>query len=213
MLKNKVNFLLLILTAVFFAACSQQSTKSEQDMMNEAKAKLDAQQYQEAINAYKEVIKAYPTSASAKTAYDQVAGIYIDKLSNYQEGINTYKEMAAKYPGTKEGKRSLFMVAFTYDEKLNDKPKAIETYKEFLVKYPKDESPDDKMSSDAQAMIQMYESGKSIEEMIEENIKKSAGENKIDTTTTKKPVEEKKDIKVPPPAPKDASDSDTKKKK
>ena len=121
--------------------------------------------------------------------------------------------MAAKYPGTKEGKRSLFMVAFTYDEKLNDKPKAIETYKEFLVKYPKDESPDDKMSSDAQAMIQMYESGKSIEEMIEENIKKSAGENKTDTTSTKKPVEEKKDIKVPLPAPKDASDSDTKKKK
>jgi tetratricopeptide (TPR) repeat protein len=186
MFKNKVNLVLLVLAALMFAACGQKPAKTEAQYMDEAKAKLDAQQYPEAIALYKELIAAYPQSPQAKTAYDQIAGIYIDRMQNYQEGINTYKEMANKYPGTKEGKRSLFMVAFTYDEKLNDKPKAIETYKEFLVKYPKDEGPDDKMSSDAKAMIEMYESGKTIEQMIEENIKKSAGDNtKKDTTNPK----------------------------
>lgn len=188
MFKNKVNLLLLVLAALVFAACGQKPSKTEAQLMDEAKAKLDAQQYPEAIALYKELISAYPQSPQAMTAYDQIAGIYIDRMQNFQEGINTYKEMSAKYPGTKEGKRSLFMVAFTYDEKLNDKQKAIETYKEFLVKYPKDEGPEDKMSSDAKAMIEMYESGKTIEQMIEENIKKSAGDNTApkDTTDPKK---------------------------
>ena len=64
------------------------------------------------------------------------------------------------------------MVAFIYDETLKDKEKAIKSYQTFLKKYPTDTDPNDKMSESAKTMLAVLQSGKSIEEMIQENIEK-----------------------------------------
>ncbi|MEO8666673.1 MAG: tetratricopeptide repeat protein, partial [Ignavibacteria bacterium] len=113
--------------------------------------------------------------------------------------IKTYTELAEKYPGTKDAKQALFMVAFMYDETLKDKDNAIKSYKMFLEKYPTDNDPNDKMSESAKTMLEVLQSGKSIEEIIQQNIDKMSGQsnpdsNKIKITedsTTQKKVETK----------------------
>jgi tetratricopeptide (TPR) repeat protein len=155
--------------------------------MTDAKAKLDEKKYDEAIVEYQEYLKSYPKSDKAVFAYNQIAGIQIDGLKNPQAGIKTYTELAEKFPDTKDAKQSLFMVAFIYDETLKDKPNAIEAYKNFLAKYPKDMDANDKMSESATTMLEVLQSGKSIEQIIQENIDKMGNQSAGDTVVTKNP--------------------------
>lgn len=146
--------------------------KSEDAYLAEAKTLLDEKKFNESLTTYRAFIKEYPKSDKAIFAYNQIAGIQIDKLKNPVEGIKTYVELSEKYPNTHEAKQSLFMVAFIYDETLKDKEKAIKSYQTFLKKYPTDTDPNDKMSESAKTMLAVLQSGKSIEEMIQENIEK-----------------------------------------
>lgn len=176
---NLKNFTLLFLTLIFIG-CSNQK-KTEEVYLTEAKTLLDDKKFDESIKTYRDFIKDYPKSDKAIFAYNQIAGIQIDALKNPQEGIKTYKELAEKFPSTKEAKQGLFMVAFIYDETLKDKENAIKSYQEFLTKYPTDSDPNDKMSESAKTMLEVLKSGKSIEEMIQQNIEKMGGQGKADS--------------------------------
>lgn len=197
-------FTILILAAVI-SACST-NKKPESEYLDAAKAKFDEKNYAESITLYREFIKEYPKSDKAMFAYNQIAGIQIDALKDQKAGIATYKELSEKFPGTKEAKQSMFMIAFIYDETLKDKDNAIKSYQEFLVKYPTDTDPNDKMSESAKTMLEVLQSGKSIEEIIQQNIEKmgnqSAGDSvksntkdlKSDTVrSTKNPSDTKKE--------------------
>jgi len=180
---RNLNFkiILVLLTAIIISGCTE-NKKSEEQYLADAKLKLEEKKYDEAITGYREFLKNYPKSDKAIFAYNEIAGIQISNLSNPQEGIKTYIELAEKHPDTKEAKQSLFMVAFIYDETLKDKQNAMASYQKFLDKYPKDNDQNDKMSESARTMLEVLKSGKSIEEIIEENIKKSGGN--VDTTGT-----------------------------
>lgn len=201
MRKINLKFLSVILLVVFLAGCSD-NKKTEEVYLSEAKAQLDEKKYDESIKTYQEFVKYYPKSDKAIFAYNQIAGIQIDAKKDPQAGIKTYTELAEKYPDSKEAKQSLFMVAFIYDENLKDKPNAILAYKNFLSKYPKDTDANDKMSESASTMLEVLESGKSIEEMIQQNINKSGTQSTTDSVNVKitketpgketKPVETKK---------------------
>ncbi|MBK8980773.1 MAG: tetratricopeptide repeat protein [Ignavibacteria bacterium] len=169
------------MTAIIISGCTE-NKKSEEQYLADAKLKLEEKKYDEAIADYREFLKNYPKSDKAIFAYNEIAGIQISNLNNPQEGIKTYIELAEKHPDTKEAKQSLFMVAFIYDETLKDKENAMASYQKFLDKYPKDNDENDKMSESARTMLEVLKSGKSIEEIIEENIRKSGGD--VDTTGT-----------------------------
>lgn len=198
MLKINLSLLTLLFAAFLFSSCSKTSNvKPEQAYLDEAKKLYDEKKFDESIAAYRELIKNYPSSEkNAIYAYNQIAGIYFDGLKDYQKTVDTYKELSEKYPNSKEAKQSLFMVAFTYDEFMKDKEKAKDAYKKFLEKYPQDADPNDKMSESARTMLQVLESGKTIEDMIKENSgttdkapktgKDSVTANKKDTVKAKK---------------------------
>lgn len=188
-------FIILILSSMLIG-CSE-SKKTESQYLDDAKTKLDEKKYDEAIADYKEYIKNYPMSDKAVFAYNQIAGIQIENLKNPAAGINTYKELAEKYPSTKDAKQALFMVAFMYDETLKDKDNAVKSYQIFLDKYPTDNDPNDKMSESARTMLEILQSGKPIEEIIQQNIDK-LGTQKPDSvkpgqTNTKMTEEQKKE--------------------
>jgi len=149
--------------------------KSEYAYLSDAKLQLDEKKFNEALATYQAFVNDYPKSEKIVFAYQQIAGIQIDVLKKPKDGIATYTTLAEKFPDTKDAKQSLFMIAFIYDENLKDKAKAIAAYKYFLAKYPKDSGTDgnDKMSESAATMLEVLESGKSIEEMIQQNIEKS----------------------------------------
>jgi len=186
MRKINLKFLSVILLALFLTGCS--STKKTEDVyLSEAKTQLDAKKYDEALATYQEFVKEYPKSDKTVFAYQQIAGIQIDLLKKPLDGIATYTVLAEKFPDTKDAKQSLFMIAFIYDENLKDKANAITAYKNFLAKYPKDTDANDKMSESAATMLEVLESGKSIEEMIQQNIEKSGTQSASDTGTVKTP--------------------------
>lgn len=170
MLSTKLKFLPFLLLAVVLVSCTQSSKKTEEQYITEAKAKYEEKKYDEAIAQYREFLKNYPKSGQAIFAYNQIAGIQIENLKDHQGAVTTYKELAAGFPDTKDAKQALFMVAFIYDETLKDKENAKSSYKAFLEKYPTDTDPNDKMSESARTMLEVLESGKSIEEMIQQKI-------------------------------------------
>ncbi len=172
MLLTKLKFLPFLAIVLLFASCSQPSKKTEDQYITDAKAKYDEKKYDETITIYREFLKNYPKSNQAIFAYNQIAGIQIENLKDHQGAINTYKEMAAAFPDTKDAKQAMFMVAFIYDETLKDKENAKASYKAFLAKYPTDTDPNDKMSESARTMLEVLESGKTIEDMIQEKINK-----------------------------------------
>ena len=175
-----LKFFTVLMIAVLLTGCSE-NKKTEDQYLTEAKTKLDEKKYDESIIEYREFIKNYPKSDKAIFAYNQIAGIQIENLKNPQDGIKTYIELAEKYPSTKEAKQALFMVAFMYDETLKDKDNAIKSYKIFLEKYPKDTDQNDKMSESARTMLEVLQSGKSIEEIIQQSIDKMGSQNKLDS--------------------------------
>lgn len=175
-----LKFLFVLFFSMLLISCSS-NKKTEDQYISEAKAKVDEKKFDEAILAYREYLKNYPKSDKAVEVYNQIAGIQIDKMKNPQEGIKTYQELAEKFPGTKDAKQALFMVAFMYDETLKDKDNAIKSYKLFLEKYPTDNDPNDKMSESARTMLEVLQSGKSIEEMIQQNINKMGNSSGKDT--------------------------------
>lgn len=202
---NLKNFTLLFLTLIL-VGCSNPK-KTEEVYLTEAKTQFDEKKYDESIKTYRDFIKDYPKSDKAIYAYNQIAGIQIDAMKNPQEGIKTYKELAEKFPSTKEAKQGLFMVAFIYDETLKDKDNAVKAYEEFLKKYPTDTDPNDKMSESAKTMLEVLKSGKSIEEMIQQNIEKMGNQGKTDSMKVEG-IEEKN---VTPPS-KDIKESGIQKK-
>lgn len=212
MLKTGLNLLVVALIAVMITACGKQEKQlnTEEEYLTTAKSlydsavvKNDNELFNQSITKYKEFVAKYPNSEKVIFAYNQIAGINFDNLKNYPEAINTYKTIYEKYPDKKEAKQSLFMVAFIYDETLKDKDNAKTFYKKFLEKYPTDTDPNDKMSESAKRMLEVLETGKSIEELILQN---SGNENTKTETKTEVKTETKQDPN------KDASNTDTKKK-
>ncbi|HLT23861.1 MAG TPA: tetratricopeptide repeat protein [Ignavibacteria bacterium] len=203
MQKLRINLLFVVLAAFIFTACGE-TKKPEEEYLNKALTELENKQYTESIATYRELIKNYPDSPNAIFAYNQIAGIYMDHLQDFSSGITAYKELSTNFPDTKEGKNALFMVAFTYDEKLQDKDNAIKSYKEFLAKYPEDTDPNEKMSESAKMMLEVLESGKSIEDLIEQKIMEQEKTNPTDTTSSIKEPE-----KTPEVNQKTPQDSDT----
>jgi tetratricopeptide (TPR) repeat protein len=185
MQKSRINLLVVLLAAIVFYSCGEKKM-TEEEYLNKAQTELENKQYQESIGTFRELIKNYPDSKNSIFAYNQIAGIYMENLNDFPSGIQAYKDLYAAFPDTKEGKNALFMVAFTYDEKMQDKDNAVKSYKEFLAKYPEDTDPNEKMSESAKMMIEVLESGKSVEELIEQKIMEQEKNN----PPTKEPVKE-----------------------
>jgi len=200
MLKIGFNLLFVALIAIMITSCGKQEKelKTEEEYLSNAKSlydsalvKNDNELFNQSIKKYQEFLTKFPKSEKVLFAYNQIAGIYFDNLKNYPEAINTYKMVFEKYPDTKEAKQSLFMVAFIYDETLKDKDNAKTFYKKFIEKYPTDTDPNDKMTESAKRMLEVLESGKSIEELILQN-----SDNNKTTEPKQDPKKEEKKTEI-----------------
>jgi len=186
-MKNLIKFLFLFGFAVLLISCGDKKNepKNEEEYLNSAKqlydsalAKNDKGMFAQSIDRYKEFIAKYPKSEKVVSAYTEIAKIYFDNLQNYPEAINTYKAVFEKFPDKKEAKQSLFMIAFIYDEAMKDKENAKASYRLFLDKYPTDTDANEKMSESARRMLEVLESGKTIEELIMQNNPETSKETK-----------------------------------
>lgn len=82
-------------------------------------------------------------------------------IGDFHKAIELWNNMMVRFPNYSKAPEALFLEAFTYENDLGDKPKAKELYHEFIDKYPNHD-----LTDDAQQLLQIIESGKSIEEVI-----------------------------------------------
>jgi len=189
--------IVFIISAFVLYSCSEQKPvkKTEAQYGDTIKSLIDAKQYGPAIVIIDEFSKEYPKSDKLPSVLTQKAALQKEQKDN-QGAIKTYQEIAEKFPTAKEAKNALFMVAFTYDETLQDKENAIKSYKIFLEKFPTDADASDNMSQSAARMLEYLQSGKSIDEIIQQNIEKAGTKSKTDSVVTKKP--DVKDVQSDP---------------
>lgn len=90
------------------------------------------------------------------------------------QAIELWNNMIVRFPNYSKAPEALFQMAFAYDNDLGDKEKAKELYHEFIEKYP-----NHSLTDDAQQLLKMIESGKTIEEVIKEFEAKSQQQDSI----------------------------------
>lgn len=137
---------LLSLPLIFIVGCSKPS--AEEMFKKGVDAQL-AQNYNDAVTNYKELIKTYPDSARTPEAYYALGIIYQNYLKTYHQAIDTYRQLAEKYPSHATSPNALFLVGFIYGNEIKNIDSARLAYQEFLNRYP-----DNQLSASARFEIE-----------------------------------------------------------
>lgn len=167
---KEFRFISLLFILLLNESSAQLQKKSEEEILSFASDLFAIEEYEQAIAVYRNLLIEYPNSEKAIFAFNQIAGIQMENLHDFRGAINTYRELTAAHQNSIEGKESSFMVAYIYDEELLEKENAKSVYREFLSRYCVHDIAD-RMCEAARTMLEVLESGKSIEEMIEDKIK------------------------------------------
>jgi len=125
-------FLLLI---PIFGMCIGCSRPNAEGLYSKA---LDAQkndQFDDAIDTYKELIRTYPDSTRTPEAYYAVGMIYLDQKRSYHDAIHTFQDLEDKYPNHGTAPNASFLIGFIYNNNLKNIDSARIAYEDFLKRY------------------------------------------------------------------------------
>ncbi len=151
--------------ALVFTNCG---TKSEKEYFDSAKAKIEKENYTEAVTELQELVDEYPNGEYSSKAYLELGKIYHSKLiksltteQSLSKAIDYYTRVYKNHPNSAEAPNALFMVGFIQANELNEVESAKVIYERFLEKYP-----DNELAPSARAELDNL--GKSPEEIIKE---------------------------------------------
>jgi len=127
----------LFLICLLLFACGEKQT--EEGLFQQA-TKFEAENnWEEALHAYKKVVRDYPESEDADKALHKSAFIYYNNLKDFNKAIELHKTLIEKYPQSEYLPQATFMVGFIYANDIKDYESAKAAYTEFLEKYPTNE--------------------------------------------------------------------------
>jgi TolA-binding protein len=112
------------------------SKPSAEEMFNRGVDAQKAEQYDDAIAAYQELIKAYPDSARTPEAAYAIGTIYQNHKHSYHQAIQTYRLLVEKYPNHATAANASFLIGFVYNNELKNIDSARIAYEEFIKRYP-----------------------------------------------------------------------------
>jgi TolA-binding protein len=112
------------------------SKPSAEEMFNKAADSQKADQYDEAISSYQELIKSYPDSARTPEAVYAVGTIYQNYKHSYRQAIQTFRFLVEKYPNHATASNASFLIGFIYNNELKNSDSARMAYEDFLKRYP-----------------------------------------------------------------------------
>ncbi len=142
-MKNIKLMFLGLFAIVFIVSCS---TKTDDELFNEAKQKIKDKEYVEAITDLEKIVNNHPNGKLTPKAMFELAQLYHGKVvkdipekQSLQTAVEYYKKVFEKIPKTTEGERSLFMAAFLEANELKKYDEARELYNKFLKVYPQSE--------------------------------------------------------------------------
>ncbi|MDH4223119.1 MAG: tetratricopeptide repeat protein [candidate division Zixibacteria bacterium] len=131
-MKKQIMIISIILgMAVLLNSCSK---KTEQVLFQEAQKALEENKFESAVKNFEQIIRYYPGSQNASTAYYNMGMVYLIHLNDQDKAENTWNRLRQKYP-----QFDLEKEFFGYAQKLQDEGKpelAIKLYDEILKLFP-----------------------------------------------------------------------------
>ncbi len=152
------NVFLFLIMVILVSGCSKPNAE---DIFNKGVDAQKAEQYDSAIEAYKELIKLYPDSARTPEAYYAIASILQNHKGQYAEAIQTYRQIVEKYPNNATAPSASFLIGFIYNNNLKKIDSARFAYEDFIKKYPNDQLV-------ASAQFELANLGKSPDQILKE---------------------------------------------
>ena len=164
-----MRFFFIFLCIVFvFIGCSKPSAE---EMFNQGVDAQKAEQYDDAIASYQELIKAYPDSARTPEAVYAIGTIYQNHKHSNHEAIQTYRLLVEKYPNHATAANASFLIGFIYNNELKNTDSARIAYKEFIKRYPTNQLV-------VSAQFEMSNFGKDPTEILKAQEQMAQGETK-----------------------------------
>ena len=126
-------FLLSMVLAFTINGCSKPNAE---EMFNKGVDAQRAEQYDNAVIFYQDLINEYPDSTRTPEAYYAIATIYQNQKKDYHKAIQTFRQLVKKYPDHATASSASFLVGFIYNNDLKDTDSARIAYEEFIKRYP-----------------------------------------------------------------------------
>jgi len=150
---------LLVMTIVITIAFIGCSRPNAEEMFNKGVDAQKAEQYDDAIASYQELINAYPDSARTPEAVYAIGTLYQNHKHSFYQAIQTFRHLVEKYPTHATAPNASFMIGFIYNNDLKNIDSARIAYKEFINRYPTNQLA-------ASAQFEMENLGKDPEELL-----------------------------------------------
>lgn len=160
--------LLFIIVVFIFIGCSRPSAE---EMFNKGVDAQRAEQFDSAIEAYRELIRLYPDSARTPEAYYAIASIYQNHKKSYNEAILTYRQIVEKFPNHATAPSASFLIGFIYNNDLKNVDSARSAYEDFIKRYPTNQLV-------GSAQFELQNLGKNPDEILKEQTKLAKKETK-----------------------------------
>jgi TolA-binding protein len=112
------------------------SKPNAEEMFNKGVDAQKAEQYDNAITFYQELIKVYPDSMRTPEAYYAIATIFQNQKNDYHKAIQTFRQLIEKYPDHATASSASFLIGFIYNNDLKNIDSARIAYEEFIKHYP-----------------------------------------------------------------------------
>jgi TolA-binding protein len=129
-----MKFILFTLSLLFIlTGCSKPSAE---EMFNKGVDAQKAEQYDAAIDSYRELIMAYPDSTRTPEAYYAIATIYQNNKQSYYQSIHIFRQLIEKYPNHATAPSASFLIGFIYNNDLKNIDSARIAYEDFMKRYP-----------------------------------------------------------------------------
>ncbi len=158
----------LPIVTVLFIGCSKPSAE---EMFNKGVDSQRASMFNDAIEAYNQLISTYPDSARTPEALYAIATIYQNHTQSYSQAIQTFSQFVEKYPDHPLAPSASFLIGFIYNNDLKNIDSARIAYEQFLKSYPNSQLV---MS----AQFELETLGKDAGEILKERAKLAEAENK-----------------------------------
>ena len=129
----------ILLVWMLLISCNVGSSKTADQLWEEAQEHRINENLKDSITNYKEIISRYPGHDLSAKAQFQIADIYLNDTKDFEYAVNEFNKVVEDYPEDEVAKKSLFMIAYIYNNYLDAYSDAIIHYNIFKEKYPDDE--------------------------------------------------------------------------
>ncbi len=123
----------IVLLAGGFSACSKPDASTQLAAADTLVAK---KKYDEAIKAYRAIIKDFPNSVQAPAAFFALGSLQLNEEKNPAVAIKTFEQLVSQHPESEWAHKAQFTIGFTYANELQELDKAKAAYDKYLTQFP-----------------------------------------------------------------------------